>query len=550
VRHLARLDRASAAALAGYGVVGFAFFGLRLLPHPGRSFIGNPADPEIFIWSFAWWPHAIVHGMNPFVSHVIWAPGGDDIAWRTTTPALALAFAPLTWIVGPVATYNVVTVLMPVLAAWTAFLLCRHVTQRIWPSLAGGYVFGFSSYMIGQLDSHLHMSSVFLLPLVALVVLRYVEGMLDGRGLVIRLGPILAAELALSFEVSFVLALALAVALVLAYLLVPAARARLLPSVPWIVAAYALAAVIVSPLAYYALTNFTRESINNPNGFTLDLLNLVVPTHRFAVGGEWGKNVAAHFPGNDTERDGYLGLPLVVLFVWFAIRRRRLPGSRFLVLATLAAVFVSFGNFFKVYGHRLSTLPWEHVGYRPLFNNVLPSRLMLLAFLALAVVVAVWAASEGGLPSVVLPTLVVVSLLPNLSLGFWRTHAPVPAFFTSGAVQRCLPPGRNVLILPQAKHGSGMLYQAVNGFGFRMADGYLAPDPPASFITSPAVARVAYGEIDARDLQAFAREKDVGAVLVRDGESATWQRALRPLAPPQRVDGMLVYRFDRRATDC
>ena len=74
------------------------------------------------------------------------------------------------------------------MTAWTAFLLCRYLTRSLWASLVGGYLFGFSSYMIGQIEGHLHMTTVFLLPLIALVVIRYVRHGLDGLNLAIRLG--------------------------------------------------------------------------------------------------------------------------------------------------------------------------------------------------------------------------------------------------------------------------------------------------------------------------------------------------------------------------
>ena len=38
---------------------------------------------------------------------------------------------------------------MPAVSAWAAFLLCRHLAGRFWPSLIGGYLFGFSSYELG-----------------------------------------------------------------------------------------------------------------------------------------------------------------------------------------------------------------------------------------------------------------------------------------------------------------------------------------------------------------------------------------------------------------
>ena len=56
----------------------------------------------------------------------------------------------MTLLAGPIVAYNLAAVLMPALAAWTAYLLCRHVSGALWPSVVGGYVFGFSGYMLGQ----------------------------------------------------------------------------------------------------------------------------------------------------------------------------------------------------------------------------------------------------------------------------------------------------------------------------------------------------------------------------------------------------------------
>ena len=63
--------------------------------------------------------------------------------------------APLTLLIGAFATVQRRHVLMPVLAAWTAFLLCRHLTRSFWASLVGGYLFGFSSYMLRPAEGHI-----------------------------------------------------------------------------------------------------------------------------------------------------------------------------------------------------------------------------------------------------------------------------------------------------------------------------------------------------------------------------------------------------------
>src|ERR1700730_9484649 len=157
----AQVGRNTFAVLLGYAFVSFLLFGLHPLIQPGRQYIGDSDDPQIPIWSFAWWPHAIAHGLNPFVTHAVWAPHGVNLAWVNTVPPLALLFAPLTWAFGPVNSYNIAVVLLPAVAAWTAFLLCRHLTGRLWPSIVGGYLFGFSSYMLGHVSGQPQLTGVF-----------------------------------------------------------------------------------------------------------------------------------------------------------------------------------------------------------------------------------------------------------------------------------------------------------------------------------------------------------------------------------------------------
>jgi hypothetical protein len=212
----------------------------------------------------------------------------------------------------------------------------------------------------------------------------------------------------------------------------------------------------------------------------------------------------------------------------------------------VVALVASFGVWLKVDGKRVMTAPWAHVGYLPVFNNVLPSRLMLFAVLAVAIAVASWVSTSTTWLRFVLPALAFVSLIPNPASASFRTRAYVPQFFRGDAVRRCVTARETVLTFPQAKQGDAMLWQAVSDYRFRLADGYVTPDPPESFFTSPAAARIALGEqVTWRDLSVFARDKHVTTVLVDAHDAARWQALLHPLAPPRTVGGILVYRFDR-----
>ena len=91
-----RRDRAGLGALLLYAAIAFLAFGIGALTRPGSRYAGIGADPESFIWLFAWWPHAILHWTNPFVTHAVWSPSGVNLGWTALLPGLALLFAPLT----------------------------------------------------------------------------------------------------------------------------------------------------------------------------------------------------------------------------------------------------------------------------------------------------------------------------------------------------------------------------------------------------------------------------------------------------------------------
>ncbi|HEX4521595.1 MAG TPA: hypothetical protein VH063_18620 [Gaiellaceae bacterium] len=541
--------RRGGTAFALYLIVAFAFIGLRVVAHPERRMVGGLfTDPQIFIWSFAWWPHAILHGQNPFFTHVIWEPDGFNLAWATSVPGLAIAFAPITLLFGPILAYNVASILMPALAAWTAFLLCRRLTGKVWPALAGGYIFGFSTYVLSAELTHIFTAAVFLVPVAALVIVRFLQEDLTRRGLAIRLGFVFAGQMLLSTEILFTLTLALVAALVLGLALVPSVRARLVRALVPIAAAYALAALLTLPFVYYALTGVGSRPPSGAEAFSGDLLNVVVPTMA-TVGGWWGRHLAVHFPANDSERGTYLGVPLLAIVGLFAWQRWRTGTGRFLLVTFALAVIVSLGSWLTVDGQQLATLPWIHLAARPFFRNLMPVRLMLFASLAASVMVALWAASNAR-PAwlrVALPTLAVLALVPNLSWHAWARTPEVPALFETSLYKSCIGRNENVLLLPFGTLGDTMIWQTKTGFWFRDAGGYISPFPPGGYTLTEGMFRVA-SEVSPPDVGTdsvleLVRLKHVTTIVLDARDAGLWAPVLRPFARPQTVGGALIYRL-------
>jgi L-lactate permease len=136
----------------------------------------------------------------------------------------------VTALFGNVVTFNLVSLVSPVLSAWFAYRLCRYVTGAWLPSLVGGYVFGFSSYELGQMLGHLHLIPIFLVPAAVHLVLLRMDEAVSVRRFVVLLALIFAVQVLISTEVLFASLVFGFAALLIAFWLVPEAGG---PSAPW-----------------------------------------------------------------------------------------------------------------------------------------------------------------------------------------------------------------------------------------------------------------------------------------------------------------------------
>ncbi len=171
------------------------------------------------MWGLVWWPHALFHGLNPFVSHIIWTPEGVNLAaFSALVPAPSIVITPITELFGPVVGYNVLNMLGQVLAAWTGFRLCRYLTGRYLPSLTGGYIFGFSSYEAGQLLGHPNLVWIWLVPAAIHLILLRLHERMNARRFVVLMAALICFQLLTSSEILLTMVMFGGCALALAYL--------------------------------------------------------------------------------------------------------------------------------------------------------------------------------------------------------------------------------------------------------------------------------------------------------------------------------------------
>jgi len=515
----------SLAALIYLLVSGF-FFARGLIGHPG-FFIGRDTDPTATMWFFKWWLFSISHGLNPFVTDWVWAPLGINLAWTTCVPLPSLISVPLQVTVGEPATYNIIAMLMPPLAAFSAFLLCRRVTSAFWPSLLGGYVFGFSSYMLDEILRHLDLVGVFPVPLIFLLTLKKLDGEISERRFAILLGALLTAQFLCFPELFATVTIVGGFALLLAMTLFGSEmRARLAGLIAPITSAYLVAAAVLSPYLYYLFTfGFPHSPIWPASRFSADLAGLFVPRETTGLGGV--KLLAAISRNCDFfQNSDYLGIVLIVFIEGFRRRYWSVPVGKFLTILLLVIVIAATGPLLHFCGRPVFPMPWAILGRLPLISIALPMRFMMYAFLVVAVMVAMWFAASAARPltKCVAAIVILASIAPNPSAAFWVSSLDIPAFFADRTYANELEPREIILPLPWGQQGNSMYWQANSDMYFRMAGGYTGV-PPFEFARMPVV-NYFYGGIDlpeaADQLKAYIGRFGVQAVIA-DPKAANFE---------------------------
>jgi hypothetical protein len=454
-------------------------FGRDVVDAPGKKVIGDAgADKTIFMWAFQWWPHAIGHGHDPFNANVVWMPHGIDLAWATTVPLLSIVLFPVTAAAGAIAAYNLAALAAPAFSAWTAYLLSRYLTRAFWPSVAAGWLFGFAAYEVGQLVAHLNLAFVAFLPLVALAGLKHLRGALSNVNFVILLGLALTAQFLTSTELYADALLVGATAVIAGLVLVPDLRPRLRATALFGAAATALSLLLVSPYLWHAFVTAGVKSapLRAPFTESADVLNYVVPTHRIWLQLPGSSRVAHHFSATGAERGAYLGVPLAIIVVIFLWQHRRSRTSWAVAVTLFAVLVASFGARVRVNGHVTVPAPWRIFATLPITKTILPIRFTVFVALIVALIVAAWLAETPRSELWLrwgLAALAIIFVLPNPANRLWSTVAPNPTFFRTAAYKSAISRGATVLVLPFGGAGWSLLWQAEDGFRYRLIGGHL-----------------------------------------------------------------------------
>jgi hypothetical protein len=503
-----------------------AYFGVPLLQYHAAHILGSGGDPLAFTWFLDWWPYALRHGLDPFRTSYLWAPSGVNLLWSTSIPLPSLLASPLSQAFGAIASYNILALLSPALATFAAFLLLREFARPI-PAALGSYAFGFSTYEIAQLTSHLNLMLVFWVPLLAWVWLRAYRGTLSRRTIVLASAGLFIGLLGTSLEVFATTVFFGSLTALQLWLASDEARPRIVGASLSVAAGLLLACLVTSPWLLALIAHAPPTAPNSPVEFSTDPLNWLIPTQLNLFGGHAFAGLSARFTGNYAEQDAYLGLPLVIVMIATVVRYWRSAAVRTTAIIIVLVMVLSLGPVLHLGDVSYGVLPWAALERLPLIGDALPSRFMLYASLGGAALLAKWLdGARGSWPNWLLGSAALLALVPNVmdQGGYWLQPVRVPSLFRATEVRKYFPPNENILVLPYAEAAAADVDQWASGMYFRMPEGYALGPTPATFAEMPLLDELAAGEglgtpgLGQR-LKAFVQAAGVQAVVEVGGQA-------------------------------
>jgi hypothetical protein len=161
-----------AAAIAAYVIAAIAFT-WPLVLHLSDRLTGSPlGDTGNYVWNQWVFQHELIeHHSSPyFTRHLFGGARPANLSLHNYTTFQNLVALPLQPVLGVVATFNVVYLLMTVLTAYSMFLLAKDVSRSTGAAWLAGLLFAWSPFMVTRGTGHFSLVAAAPLPLLLLVL--------------------------------------------------------------------------------------------------------------------------------------------------------------------------------------------------------------------------------------------------------------------------------------------------------------------------------------------------------------------------------------------
>jgi hypothetical protein len=523
-------------------------------------------DPGQQVWFVAWPAFALHHGLNLFATTWLWPTHGVNLLANASSPLVGTVLAPVTWIFGPFVATTVALTLAPGLSAWGCFVACRRLVAWAPAAWIAGFLFGYSPFVIENVDQgHLGLA-LLLFPSLILVVLHeiLVRRQWAARWSGVALGLLLFAQFLVSQEILLLTVLMALVGIVISAVLSPR---QVVTSLSYALRAFAVAGLVAVVTlgwpAWYMLRGpqHIRGSIWNGLQvlFTSEAYQIWDAGHPTQQLTDFPAHTGIGPPAQ------FLGITVLIVAAAALVLAWRRRAAWVLAVVAVAATIFSWGSAIylsSTHANFYKWLPWQWVTNWAVLDNIESLHFVALADLAVAIVIAVgigavasWSLWHDmpvlirGVALAVLSAVVALMVVP-----IWTSyHSPLtvekvvlPPWYTTAA--RAVPAGSVVLSYPFPASAAGesqpMVWQAADGMRFRLAGGYVkVPGPGKGVIgLGPVgsstwtldVLTMAYGDLKARfhltggevtQLRSALRQWDVRYIVVSDTGAAPVEAA-------------------------
>lgn len=435
-------------------------------------------DAPTYVWFLAWVPYAIGHGWSPYSSGWLNAPFGANLAYPGPPLPWMVLMWPVTAALGAVRSYDILIVLGIVSNAVAAWWACRYWLGAGIGAVLGGAMFGFSPYVLGQLEQgHVNLGLVASIPLSSVVFYELVVSQRRNPRLIgLCAGGLGAIQILTSQEVAAIVGIT---GLLVMLALASAYPKKVREHVPYIARAMLWAApaivassgVIVWAQVLSAGAVHGDPAVGEVAGSS-GLLSVLAPSYGETLTLQPLVNAQLVQNAYPNEALGYLGIPMILILV--RLFRRPDGMAKWVVGLVVLTTVLMLGPKLQVDGVVTPVpLPMEVLGRLPLVHDILPSRfsavLDWLAALSVAVFVSGLGRSRRAFSGRLWTCLALVFWLPNL--GAPTLSVATPRYFSGVAVPR----SRALLVVPFAQTSFGAvseIWQAASGMRFRMTGGY------------------------------------------------------------------------------
>jgi hypothetical protein len=442
-------------------------------------------DPALFLWFFQWPATALAHGQNPFYSTALFHPGGVNLLAQTSVMGLSVPLIPVTWIWGPVASINVAATITPAICAFTAFIVLRRWAPWTPAAFLGGLLYGFSPFILNNLQFvHMMMAALMLLPLVLGVL---DEILVRQRHNAVTAGALLGLLFFGQFFLSSELLVIMGLVIVVGILVLVAAgflldRDALLRRTPHAAQGLAVGVGVGCVLLAWPV-GFALEGPAHLTGLLWPNTSVVggyIPSSFVDPGYVRGSlsiylSDGGGYQGAQLGSAAYLGWGLLAVLAGGVVafwRDKRLWFFGFLLALCVACSLGQRRGQFEV------AQVFSHI---PLIENVIVQRFMAFGFLAAAVLLAMildkvhalvpdWRGVVGALAVAAVALVpIVVTFAPRLP--YTMRAVVLPRWYTQ--VAPTLPSDQVLLSYPAPFSGIqlAMTWQAVNRMHYSQAGG-------------------------------------------------------------------------------